>query len=68
MKCTVIFIQELLLILGFAIFCEAHTTFTNFFINGVDQGDGTAIRMSNVLSQSTSPISNIENPYMACGM
>lgn len=45
----------------------AHTAFTNFFINGVDQGDEVAVRMSNVMSQATFPIPNVTSPDMACG-
>lgn len=46
---------------------HAHTAFTNFFINGVDQGDEVAVRMSNVLPQATFPIPNVTSPDMACG-
>ena len=45
----------------------AHTAFTNFFVNGVDQGDEVAVRMSNVLPKATFPIPNVTSPDMACG-
>ena len=46
---------------------SAHTTFTNFFVNGGDQGDGTAVRMSNNMQKATFPISSVTSPDMACG-
>ena len=46
---------------------NAHTAFTNFFIDGIDQGDGVAVRMSNNLPQATFPIPNVTSPDMACG-
>ena len=46
---------------------NAHTTFTNFFVDGVDQGDGVAVRMSNNIQQATFPIPNVTSPDMACG-
>ena len=52
---------------GFTQLASAHTAFTNFFVNGVDQGDGTAVRMSNNNQQATYPISSVTSPDMACG-
>ena len=52
---------------GAARLASAHTAFTNFFVNGVDQGDGTAVRMSNNMQQATFPISSVTSPDMACG-
>ena len=52
---------------GTASFASAHTTFTNFFVDGVDQGDGTAVRMSNNIPEATYPLPNITTPDMACG-
>lgn len=46
---------------------DAHTAFTNFFINGADQGDGVAVRMSNNLPQATFPLPSVTSPDMACG-
>lgn len=47
---------------------QAHTAFTNFFVDGVDQGDGTAVRMSNNLPKATFPLPNVATPDMACGV
>jgi hypothetical protein len=46
----------------------AHTTFTNFFINGQPQGDGVCVRMSLTPQNATSPLPNITAPEMACGV
>ena len=46
---------------------QAHTIFTNFFVNGANQGDAVAVRMSNVMSQSTFPIKGITSDNVACG-
>ena len=56
-----------LLVAGTAMHINAHTTFTNFFVDGVDQGDGTAVRMSNNNQQATFPLPNVTTPNMACG-
>ena len=52
---------------GAAQLASAHTAFTNFFVNGVDQGDGTAVRMSNNMQKATFPLSGVTSPDMACG-
>ena len=52
---------------GAAQIASGHTAFTNFFVNGVDQGDGTAVRMSNDLQKATFPLGSITSPEMACG-
>ena len=57
----------ILLAAGTAQLVDAHTAFTNFFVNGVDQGDGVAVRMSNNLPQATFPLSSVTSPDMACG-
>ena len=46
---------------------NAHTVFTNFFVDGVDQGNGTCVRMSNVMGQQNFPIASITGGDMACG-
>lgn len=49
---------------------NAHTAFTNFFINDVPQGDGTCVRMSDNIEKATSPIGPIgavTGNDMACG-
>ena len=56
-----------LLVAGAARLTNAHTAFTNFFVNGLDQGDGTAVRMSNNNQQATFPISSVTGADMACG-
>ena len=61
------FIKTLLLAAGSAQLANAHTAFTNFFIDGSPQGDGTAVRMSNIMGQATFPISSVTSPDMACG-
>ena len=45
----------------------AHTAFTNFYVNGVNQGNGTCVRMSNVNTAATNPIHGIQSNDMACG-
>ncbi|KAF2838915.1 lytic polysaccharide monooxygenase [Patellaria atrata CBS 101060] len=47
---------------------HAHTLFTNFFVDGVGQGNGTCIRMNDNPSQASFPIPNIESNDMACGI
>jgi len=49
---------------------NAHTAFTNFFIDDVPQGDGTCVRMSDKIETATSPIRPIgavTGNDMACG-
>ena len=57
----------LILAAGTAQLASAHTAFTNFFVNGVNQGDGTAVRMSNNMQKATFPLSSVTSPDMACG-
>ncbi|AEO67396.1 glycoside hydrolase family 61 protein [Thermothielavioides terrestris NRRL 8126] len=53
---------------AFASLSTAHTVFTTLFINGVDQGDGTCIRMAKKGSVCTHPIAGgLDSPDMACG-
>ena len=60
-------INIVVLAAGAAQLASAHTAFTNFFVNGVDQGDGTAVRMSNNMQQATFPLASVTSPDMACG-
>lgn len=60
-------VKILLVAAGAVHLTNAHTTFTNFFVDGVDQGDGTAVRMSNNIQQATYPLPNVTTPDMACG-
>ncbi|KAK3174286.1 hypothetical protein OEA41_001530 [Lepraria neglecta] len=61
-------VKILLVAAGAVHLTNAHTTFTNFFVDGVDQGDGTAVRMSNNIQQATYPLPNVTTPDMACGV
>ena len=45
----------------------AHTTFTNFYVDGANQGDGVAVRMNKDPSKATFPIKSITSNDMACG-
>lgn len=50
---------------------SAHTAFTNFFVDDVNQGDGTCVRMSNNIEQATWPIGPpgaVTGNDMACGV
>ncbi|KAK4191966.1 putative endo-beta-1,4-glucanase D [Podospora australis] len=57
----------LLFSLGLATTSTAHTVLTTLFVNDVNQGDGTCIRMSNDPERTTFPIGGINSPDMACG-
>ncbi|KAM7222689.1 Glycosyl hydrolase family 61 domain containing protein [Rhypophila decipiens] len=47
---------------------SAHTIFTTLFVNDVNQGDGTCVRMDTDGNRCTGPIKNInDSPDMACG-
>ncbi|KAL8641635.1 MAG: hypothetical protein Q9228_001584 [Teloschistes exilis] len=46
----------------------AHTTFTNFYVDGAPQGDGTCVRMSNDIPKATWPVRPIDSQDMACGV
>lgn len=60
-------VEIIILAAGTASFGNAHTAFTNFFVDGVDQGDGTAVRMSNNIPEATYPLPKITTGDMACG-
>ncbi|KAL8713071.1 MAG: hypothetical protein Q9220_002931 [cf. Caloplaca sp. 1 TL-2023] len=47
---------------------SAHTSFTNFYVDGAPQGDGTCVRMSNNIPQATYPIRPVDSQDMACGV
>ncbi|KAI1416736.1 glycoside hydrolase family 61 protein [Hypoxylon sp. FL1857] len=53
---------------AFAAGGDAHTAFTTLFINGVSQGDGTCVRMSNDPQTCTYPIAGVDSNDMACGV
>jgi hypothetical protein len=44
----------------------AHTVFTDFFVDGVPQGDGVAIRMNPNAAKASSPIASLDSDDMAC--
>ncbi|OIW31988.1 hypothetical protein CONLIGDRAFT_560478, partial [Coniochaeta ligniaria NRRL 30616] len=46
---------------------NAHTVFTTLFINDINQGDGTCVRMPKDGSTSTAPIRPLTSTDMACG-
>lgn len=60
-------IKGVLLAVAAAQVVHAHTRFTNFYVDDVNQGDGTCVRMSNINSQATNPVKGITGDDMACG-
>ena len=60
-------IQGLLLAAAAAQVINAHTVMTNFYINGLNQGNATCVRMSNDIHTATNPIKGITSDDMACG-
>lgn len=61
-------VQGLLLVAAAAQVINAHTVFTNFYVNGVNQGPAKCVRMSNDVHTATNPIHGITSDDMACGM
>ncbi len=47
---------------------SAHVLFTTLFVNDVNQGDGTCVRMPMTPSNATDPVNAIGDVEMACGM
>lgn len=45
----------------------AHTIFTTLFVNDVNLGDGTCIRMPKTPSNCTDPVNDLASNDMACG-
>lgn len=45
----------------------AHTLFTTLFVEDVNQGDGTCIRMSMPTDRATDPVDDLSSDDMACG-
>jgi hypothetical protein len=45
----------------------AHTIFTNFYVDGVDQGAATCVRMNMTPDNATSPVEDLASNDMACG-
>lgn len=46
----------------------SHTTFTNLYVDGVDQGDGVCVRMNPDAETATYPIEPVGSKDIACGM
>ncbi|KAL2066489.1 hypothetical protein VTL71DRAFT_2560 [Oculimacula yallundae] len=44
-----------------------HSVFTTLFVNDIDQGDGTCVRMPMDAHNATNPISDLSSSAMACG-
>lgn len=64
-------INGVLLALAAANTVNAHTLFTNFFVDDVPQGDGTCVRMSDNIQEATfpiRPIGAVTSEDMACGV
>lgn len=62
------FLFALGLATSFASFSAAHTTFTTLFINDVNQGDGTCIRMAKEGNVATFPLAGgLDSKDMPCG-
>ncbi|EPE09983.1 endoglucanase b [Ophiostoma piceae UAMH 11346] len=57
----------LLALAAFAPSANAHTTFTTLFVNGVDQGDGTCVRMPLDPPTATFPVQDLASSDMICG-
>ena len=47
---------------------NAHTLFTNFYVDKAPMGDGTCVRMSNDIPKATFPIRPVTSQDMACGV
>ena len=45
----------------------AHSVFTTLFIDDIDQGDGTCVRMNMTPDNCTSPVNDLASNDMACG-
>jgi hypothetical protein len=45
----------------------AHSIFTTLFVDNINQGDGTCVRMNMTPDNSTSPVIDIASNDMACG-
>lgn len=60
-------IQGLLLAAAAVQMTNAHTLFTNFYVDGINQGSATCVRMSDQINKATNPIYGITSEDMACG-
>ena len=59
--------KSVLAALGLPQLVAGHTLFTNFFVDGVDQGNATCVRMPITPNNATFPINNLLGDEMACG-
>lgn len=59
--------QFLALALALASAANAHTLFSELYINGDAQGDATCIRMPKDGNTATAPVAGLTNKDMACG-
>jgi hypothetical protein len=57
---------SLLLALGAAPAALAHTAFSDIYINGVQQGDGVAMRMRRDPGKVSFPLEDLSSKDMAC--
>lgn len=46
---------------------EAHTVFTNFYVDGANQGPGTCVRMNKSVPNATYFVPSVTSDDMACG-
>jgi len=44
-----------------------HTVFTTFFVDDINQGDGTCVRMPMTPNNATDPVNDLASDDMACG-
>ncbi|RDW69504.1 hypothetical protein BP6252_08524 [Coleophoma cylindrospora] len=58
---------SLILALAAVQIVAGHTVFTTLFVNDVDQGDGTCVRMPRTPDNATFPINDLSSDAMACG-
>lgn len=47
---------------------DAHSLFTNLYVNNENQGDGTCVRMPRDGAKSTYPVRDMNDNAMVCGM
>lgn len=46
---------------------DAHTVFTNFYVDGANQGPGTCVRMNKSVPNATFFVPTVTSDDMACG-
>ncbi|KAF2188168.1 lytic polysaccharide monooxygenase [Zopfia rhizophila CBS 207.26] len=60
--------QSLFLALAAAPAALAHTVWTNFYVDGVNQGDGVAMRMRQDPAHASDPLSDLSSKDLACNV